>query len=340
MKLNIALLPLAAVLVILISPAFAQESGDSSNVDIQEWKIVIPRLQIDAKTFGGRQFWGDVRFFQGYRIQQNVFTGHYRLLDSKDIRRMWGSLEKCEARLQSIIEEKHLQPMTGKAVILLHGISRSSKSMSTMAEALEDADYTVINMDYPSTRIKLHESADYLHQMLGSLEGIEEINLVSWSMGGLLVRAYLQNHPQDRDPRIHRMVMLGTPNQGAEMANLLKSNSAYKLIMGPAGQELIADPDGTIANLPVPDFEFAIIAGARGNDSGWNPFVPGDDDGTVSVESTKLAGARDFMTVNALHSFISSNPDTIDAVKRFFETGAFREDGARTPVENISATAK
>lgn len=301
--------------------------------EAQEWKIVLPKLQIDTKTFGGRQFWGDVKFFRGYRIQQNVLTGHYRLLDAKDVRRMWGSLKDCEEKLSAIAKEKQLKPMSGKAVILLHGIGRSSKSMSTMAAALEAEGYTAVNMDYPSTRIKLHDSAEYLDQMIKSLDGIDEINFVCWSMGGLLVRAYLQNHAADRDPRIKRMVMMGTPNRGAEMANLLKTNAAYKLVFGPAGQQLVVDPDGTIAGLPVPDFEFAIIAGARGNDAGWNPFIPGDDDGTVSVESTKLPAARDFMTVNSLHSFISSNEESIAAVKRFFATGAFREDGMREPVE-------
>ena len=36
------------------------------------------------KTLGGRQFWGDVHYFRGWRIQQNVFTKHYRLLDPGD----------------------------------------------------------------------------------------------------------------------------------------------------------------------------------------------------------------------------------------------------------------
>ena len=32
---------------------------------------------IRPKTLGGRQFWGDVHHFQGWRIQQNVFTKHF-----------------------------------------------------------------------------------------------------------------------------------------------------------------------------------------------------------------------------------------------------------------------
>ena len=89
----------------------------------QTWSFMPQKsygMQIDFQTLGGRQFWGDVKFFQGYRIQQNVFTKHYRLLDSNDVRRMWGSLEECEAQLRQIAVEKNLKPMSGKAVVLIH----------------------------------------------------------------------------------------------------------------------------------------------------------------------------------------------------------------------------
>ena len=33
------------------------------------------------KTLGGRQLWGDVAVFHDWRIQKNILTGHYRLLD-------------------------------------------------------------------------------------------------------------------------------------------------------------------------------------------------------------------------------------------------------------------
>jgi hypothetical protein len=34
---------------------------------------------------GGRQFWSDRLVFGGWRIQENVLTGHSRLLDARDI---------------------------------------------------------------------------------------------------------------------------------------------------------------------------------------------------------------------------------------------------------------
>lgn len=308
------------------------ESGDHMPHNLPKLQIDLPKLQIDMKTLGGRQFWGDVCYFQGYRIQQNVITQHYRLLDPEDVRKAWGTLNECQQALAKIADQMQLKPMNGKAVILIHGIIRSSKSFSKMADALKTEGYLVVGFDYPSTRLTMTSSAEYLEKTMASLEGIEEIDLVCHSMGGLLARTYLQNVGSGRDPRIHRMVMLGTPNHGAEMANLLKKNVAFQWTLGPAGQQLAQDPQGHIANLPTPSFEFGIIAGARGTESGWNPLIPGDDDGTVSLKSAQLSGAMDFMTVHSLHSFIIEDPEGIAAVVRFLQTGCFRESGSTVPI--------
>ncbi len=284
------------------------------------------------KTLGGRQFWGDVLFFHGWRIQHCVLDGRYRLLDEDDYPYASGTFEQCKARLDQIRKERQLPPMSGKGVILIHGIIRSSKSMSALKKPLEEHGYTVFGFDYPSTRVSLAEAADYLHRVIQSLEGIERIDFVVHSMGGLVVRAYLQQH---HDPRITRMVMIATPNQGAEMADMLKRNPIYRVLLGPAGQQLGTDN----GFLPVPDFEFGIIAGSRGKPGGYNPLIPGDDDGTVSVESTRLAGAADFVTVKGLHSFLPSNPQVVEYAVRFLTTGHFRTDGTRQPIPADAAEA-
>jgi len=286
------------------------------------------------KTFGGLQLWADVQYFHDWSIQQSFLDGHYRLLDGNDVRHASGTLEKCRQKLDEIRQEQNLPPMRGRAVILLHGIIRSSKSFNKLAAELTDAGFHVFGFDYPSTRVEIPVSAEYLHQVIDSLDGIEEINLVTHSMGGLVVRAYLKDHC---DPRIKRMVMLGTPNKGARMASLLEKNTLFKTLYGPAGQQLVDDPNGLIASLPTPEFEFAVIAGARGNEQGFNPLVPGDDDGTVSLDSARLEGAADFMTVPAMHSFLMNQEQVIDSTRRFLTRGVLRESGEKQPIPHSEA---
>ena len=291
--------------------------------------VFAPKWNIPMKTFGGRQFWGDVYFFHDWRIQRSVFTGQYRLLDGGDVRHAAGSLEDCRKKLDEIRRQRNLPAMSGKAVVCIHGIVRSSKSFLRMSERLKQEGYSVFGFDYPSTRIPITEAADYLHSALESLEGIDEINLVVHSMGGLVVRCYLAKH---KDERLRRMVMLGVPNQGAEMANICRGLFAYQLIFGPAGAQLVCGESGLCCELPTPEFEFGIIAGARGSDSGWNPLIPGDDDGTITVASTRLPGAADFATVHCLHSFLMNDRTAIDYSVRFLQTGRFRAAEAAQPV--------
>jgi pimeloyl-ACP methyl ester carboxylesterase len=281
------------------------------------------------KTLGGWQFWADVRFLRGWRIQRNAITGHFRLLDPKNSRRAFGSIETCLAKLDEIKRDRRLVPMSGKAVIVIHGILRSARTFAVMRPALEKAGYTVVEFEYPSTRIGIGEAAADLKQLIQSLEGIAEINFVVHSMGGLVTRAYLK---ENADPRIKRMVMLGVPNRGAEMANLMRRNYAFRLLFGPAGQQLVTDPNGLIPSLPIPRFEFAIVAGARGHRAGFNPLITGDDDLLVSVASAQLPGAADSMTVRSFHRFIPANAEVIDATIRFLETGCLRKDGKRQPI--------
>lgn len=283
--------------------------------------------EVEMQTLGGRQFWGDVQFFGEYHIQKNVFTGHYRLLDGRDWRHHWGTLEDCRNKLAEIREKKKLPPMSGRGVIVLHGILRSSKSMQTLSQSLREQGYTVFPFEYPSTQISIPDAAEYLDSVIRQLDGIEELHFVAHSMGGLVIRAYFAEH---HDPRIRRVVMLGTPNHGAELADRLKPVFVVHALSGPGGRQLVTE--GLVQELPIPPVEFAVIAGARGNDSGWNPLIPGDDDGTVTVASTRLMGAADFATVQVLHHGLTSNPEAVQQVRRFLETGRLRAEGDRQPI--------
>ena len=286
--------------------------------------------KVPMKTFGGRQFWGDLYYFHEWRIQQNVLTKHHRLLDGEDVRHHSGTYEECREKLDEIRKEQKLPAMKGKAVVLVHGIVRSSKSFSAMEKKLKEEGYSVFGFDYPSTRVSIPESAEYLRKSIKSLEGIDEIYLVVHSMGGLVVRSMLV---KGQDPRIKRMVMMGVPNMGAEMADAFKKNPLFKIIFGPAGQQLVTDGEGLISELPTPKFEFAILAGARGTEKGYNPLIPGDDDGTVAVSSTRLPGANDFISKPVLHSFLMFNKECIEHTSRYLKTGKFREKEPAQPIE-------
>lgn len=280
-------------------------------------------------TLGGMQFWGDTFYLRGYRIQQNVLTGHFRLLDASNRRYASGTESECREQLEHIRRTLKMTPDSGHAIIYLHGIGRTSRSMMPIRRAMPEAGFTHVMFEYPSTRIPLKQSASCLNSVLQSLTDVDRISFVVHSMGGLVVRQYLKEHGTNR---IHRLVMLGTPNKGAELADMLRSNFAFRTIFGPAGQELVTDDVGTIRSLPTPTCEFAVVAGGRNDGKGFNPLLPGDDDGTVTVDSARLEGAADFLLVPKVHSFLMSDPTVIAAVRHFLDHGRFFPDRPASPI--------
>jgi pimeloyl-ACP methyl ester carboxylesterase len=312
---------------------FNLAAGETPGLEVPEASRKAVEEERTMKTLGGRQFWGDVQFFHGWRIQQNVFTKHYRLLDVNDNRHAWGTLEDCQTALAAIRTKNKLSPMKGRGVVLIHGIFRSSKCMSTIADSLRKAGYEVFPFNYPSTQVSIPDAAEYLNKSIQSLEGLEEIDIVAHSMGGLVTRAYFAKH---QDPRIKRVVFMGTPHHGAELADLLYRNIFVRAASGPGGRQLVTDRDGLIPSLPVPPCEFAVIAGARGTAAGWNPLIPGDDDGTVTVASTRLVGAADFSTVQVTHTFLLGNRDAIDQTVRFLKEGHLCADRPCQPITEPS----
>ena len=132
-----------------------------------------------------------------------------------------------------------------------------------MQAALEASGFATLNLDYASRRNPLEMLADDIHSAIaGFATGVDgSLHFVCHSMGGLLARVYLARY---RPQRLGRVVMLGTPNGGSEIADRLKNFSAYRAFFGPAGQQLGTQRDAAVdAILPPVDYPVGIIAGNR-----------------------------------------------------------------------------
>jgi pimeloyl-ACP methyl ester carboxylesterase len=116
---------------------------------------------------------------------------------------------------------------TQDGVVLLHGISRTARSFRKMQTALEGNGFATLNQDYASRRKALEALAEDIHPAIQRFaDGIDgSVHFVCHSMGGLLARVYITRH---RPERLGRVVMLGTPNSGSEIADRLKNFGAYR----------------------------------------------------------------------------------------------------------------
>lgn len=213
------------------------------------------------------------------------------------------------------------RPADTETVVLLHGLGRTKSSMSALAQALESRGFKVVNYGYPSRKKDLTALAEDLFRetVAPRLARGERLDFVTHSMGGIVLRRMLKLHPE---ARVGRIVMIAPPNNGAATARMVLDLPVVDSVLGPAAQEL-KSPEHLEEVCAVPETEVMVIAGSRGDDP-KNPTIlitggmlEEPNDGTVTVEETKLPRMTAFVQVPDSHTLIASNPVVIDEVKRF-----------------------
>lgn len=216
----------------------------------------------------------------------------------------------------------------GECVVLLHGLARTSTSMNRMQRKLEDAGFETANIDYPSRDHTVEELADIAVpeglESCRAREGVERIHFVTHSLGGILVRQYLETH---EIPELGRVVMLGPPNQGSKAVDELKDVPGFDWLNGPAGQQLGKGDESVPLKLGPADFELGVIAGTRSIDPITSAVLDNPEDGRVSVEDTKLDGMTDFVVVSHSHAFMMRMRRPIELTIRFLQSGSFDRGG-------------
>ncbi len=208
-------------------------------------------------------------------------------------------------------------------MILLHGLGRFRQSMRRIEKHLKSLGYTTINLAYPSTTKSIETIAEtHLARAVQSCtaDGSGKIHFVGHSLGGLIVRQYLQGHSV---PAGSRLVMISSPNRGSELVDILLRVPLYRWITGPAGQEIGRGPESVVHRLKPVEVEVGVIAGNRSINLLVSAFMDGPGDGMVSVKSTMLPEMRDFIVVPSTHTFIMENPLVMRQVAHFFKYGRF-----------------
>lgn len=211
----------------------------------------------------------------------------------------------------------------GESVVLLHGLARSSDSMSRMARALETAGYRVCNVSYPSRKYSIEVlTADFVVPAVRACRSGETdtVHFVTHSLGGIVVRQLAKSHS---DLRIGRVVMLSPPNHGSEVVDRLGTLSLFTLINGPAGLQLATGEEFLPRTLGPASFDVGIITGSRTVNPILSLLIPGTDDGKVSIESARLEGMKDFRVIPATHPFIMNNKLAIEQTLAFLAEGKF-----------------
>jgi hypothetical protein len=210
-----------------------------------------------------------------------------------------------------------------ECVVLLHGLWRTELSMMAVEWELGDAGYTVANITYPSLLYPIEELAEMAVDA-GINEcreqGLTRIHFVTHSLGGILVRQYLDTHDIEG---LGRVVMMGPPNQGSQLADYVHSLPLLRPLEPEAIAQLTTGEESVPRQLGPVEFELGVIAG-NVNRRPPLPGIPDEaSDGTVAVAETMVPGMVDFVELPASHTFMMWNPDVLAQVLFFLEHGRF-----------------
>ena len=206
-------------------------------------------------------------------------------------------------------------------LVCVPGFLRGKGCLWAAGRALQADGWRVEHWAYPSRERTIARHAERLTAELNRIASAhpgEPIAFVTHSLGGLVVRAALNRPDSPTEARAGVAVLMAPPNRGSVLARRLRGSSLARLGFGPAsGRELMEaeDFDG-LGSFPE-GMRVLVVAG----DFGFNPWIPGPDDGKVGVEETRLGTPHAFLKVHAGHSWIGWSPTAIRETRGFLKKG-------------------
>jgi pimeloyl-ACP methyl ester carboxylesterase len=268
--------------------------------------------------------WSDCRVAEDWRLQQHAGDIRWRLLNPRDEVIVEGPRADCETTFVQLQAAGTIPTVSGPTVLVLHGLGQGRQSMQPLVSHLRKTlDANVLSVGYASPRAGLEVHADMLNEVIDQLPEATTLSFVGHSLGNLVVRRWMANAPAQTLQRVQRMVMLGPPNQGSELARLASRVWFLAVLSDGPTRQLGADWKEVVNKLAVPPCDFGIVAGGTGDDRGMSMLLPGDDDAIVTVDETRLDGAAGFLLLPVHHAAMMRDKAVQEAAVCFLRNGRF-----------------
>ncbi|MFN5756549.1 MAG: esterase/lipase family protein [Planctomycetia bacterium] len=268
--------------------------------------------------------WSDELIRHDWRLQRRPGTAECRILDPQERVIHAGSAAECTAAFAEMEASGRIEPVRGPAVIVLHGLGEGRDSMKPLVTHLRSTTHaTVLAFGYASTKAAIADHGRALAAVIAGLPAAERISFVGHSLGNLVVRSWMAQARKPDLDRVGRVVMLGPPNHGSDLAKMASKVWLLAALSDGAARDLVIDWEKVSPQLAVPCCPFGIVAGGKGDGAGYSMLLEGDDDAVVRVAETRLEGADDFLLVPVHHAAMMKHPTVQQAVASFLTTGRF-----------------
>lgn len=282
-------------------------------------------FNVEFPTLGGEKFW-DTFASNGWKLQVNIISGWWRILDANDNRVARGTTAE---QLESLLKNRPTSvlvnyldkgfrfiktPATrqaGSAVVLIHGWGVRASSMQRLADTLAQKGFDTFNYDYPTAECKLERHCQVFlskfRELLGELPKDEKIYFLTHSMGGLVLRGAMAKMTEEECRRISAIVMLGPPNRGSNLAYFGKM--PFVSSFNASLQDMSPDDASFVSKIPEPV---------------WLPpvgIIAGRYDGKVALEDTRLPSPLPYKhtIVDCTHPGLRDPPNVIKQILNFFK---------------------
>lgn len=202
-----------------------------------------------------------------------------------------------------------------ETVVLVHGLWMHGIVFALLRRRLARAGFRTLAWSYPSVRRGLRDNAGALARFLAG-RAAEPVHLVGHSLGGIVIASALDRHP---DPRVGRVILMGPPWTGSRSATGLQHVPGIASLIGRSMRDWLAAPRPAL-----PGVAIGVISGNRPLGlAGALVRLPRPHDGIVTVGETRVAGARDAVTLHVSHMEMLLSAACADQVAAFLHTGAF-----------------
>ncbi|MGI9237103.1 MAG: lipase family alpha/beta hydrolase [Woeseiaceae bacterium] len=210
-------------------------------------------------------------------------------------------------------------------VVCVHGFWSHGTGMYLIKRRLErEFGFRALLFSYPSVRGSLDENAAALATFIQS-QDIDSAHIVGHSLGGVLALRMLANDP---DALPGKVVCLGSPLTGSRAAEFLDAQVWAEDIIGRSLSAGVVEAAASEwASHVCEQREIGVIAGNV--PLGFGRLVADfqeDNDGSVGVSETRLAGVADHLVMPVSHKGMLVSSDVADQAGSFLKRGEFLRD--------------
>lgn len=203
-----------------------------------------------------------------------------------------------------------------EAVVIAHGLWLNGHAMGLVRSRLAHLGHRASVFSYHSVHLSLSANAQKLHEATKKIDA-DRLHFVGHSLGGSLIAQMLAEYDE---PRFGRVVLAGAPYRGIFVASTLSRYGIAQQILGHSVRQWLHQEKPNISER----HQVGVIAGTRSVGLGRVVRgLPSPNDGTITVEETKVPGMTDFLMLHVSHSEMLISAQVARQIDRFLRTARF-----------------